>query len=119
MKKLSDYKGDEAIELWADLLEPLTVILGDKELLAQVKDKAPLIIAKEILKSHKQEAVEILVRIDPEPLDGMNILIRMMLLLADIGNNKEIMSFFGSAPQAMSESESFGSAMESTEDGEK
>ena len=38
MKKLSDYKGDEAIELWADLLEPMTEILGDKDIAKILQD---------------------------------------------------------------------------------
>ena len=31
MKRLSDYQGEEAIELWADLLDPISDILTDKE----------------------------------------------------------------------------------------
>ena len=119
MKTLSDYKGEEAIELWADLLDPLSAILGDKEFTSGLKGKAPLMMAKEILKKYKNEAVEILTRIDPEPIDGMNILLRLVSLLADIGRNKEIMVFFGSAVQEISGSESSGSAMVNTEDGSK
>ena len=118
MKRLSDYKGEEAIELWADLIEPLTVVFKDENLMNAVKGKAPLLIAKEILKSHKKEALEIMLRIDPEPIDGMTVLMRLAGLLADIGGNKEIMSFFGSVRQETSESESFGSVTENTEDGE-
>ena len=118
MKTLSDYKGEEAIELWADLIEPLSVILSNKEFTSGLKGKAPLIIAKEIMKEYKREAVEILTIIDDEPIDGMNILTRLVALLADIGRNKEIMGFFGSAVQEISESESSGSVMENTEDGE-
>lgn len=119
MKTLSDYKNEEAIELWADLLEPISVILADKEFTSGLRGKSKIIMAKEILKEYKNEAVQILLRIDPEPIDGMNLLIRLIKLLADIGRNKEIISFFESAVPEKSESESFGSATENIEDGSK
>lgn len=120
MKKLSDYKGDEAIELWADLLEPLTVILGDKKVQNVIQSGQPkLLIAKEILKSHKKEATDILLLIDPEPINGLNIILRLVALLTDIGQNDEIKSFFGYAEQVKTDSESGGSVTENTEDAEK
>lgn len=119
MKKLSDYKGNEAIELWADLLDPLTMILTDDKIRKVVSGgKSKIEIAKEILKSHKDEAVEIMLRIDPEPLDGLNIILRLVALLADIGQNEEIKGFFGYAEQAQTESASSGSVTENTEDAE-
>lgn len=116
MKKLSDYKGDEAIELWADLLEPLTKILGDNEIRKVVTSgKSKIEIAKVILKTHKDEAVEIMTRIDPEPIDGLNIIVRLVELLADIGQSEEVKSFFGFAEEVKTDSVSFGSATENTE----
>lgn len=116
MKKLSDYKGDEAIELWADLLEPLTIILGDTKLQEMIKSGKPkMMIAKEILKAHQKEAAEILLRIDPEPINGLNIILRLIAVLSDIGENEEIKGFFGYAEQASDSSESSGSVTENTE----
>lgn len=115
MKKFSDYKGDEAIELWADLLEPLNSILNDEDTRKAIAEgKSKLVIAKAILKNSKKEAVEIMLRIDPEPIDGLNIILRLISLLADIGSNEEIRSFFGFAEAVKMESESSGSATEST-----
>lgn len=116
MKKLSDYTGDEAIELWADLLDPLTKILADDVLKKKIGSGASKMdIAKAILKSHKAEAKEFLERIDPEPINGFNIVMRIIALLADIGQNEEVRSFFGYAEEVAKESESFGSATENTE----
>ena len=118
-KKLSDYKDDEAIELWADLLEPLTMILVDEKIRQVIQSGNPkILIAREILKAHKKEATEILLRIDPEPLNGLNIILRLIALLADIGEYPEIRSFFGYAEQAKTDSVSGGSPTESTEVGE-
>ena len=116
MKKLSDYKGDEAIDLWVDLIDPLQKILTDDKIRKVVESNASKMeIAKTILKNHKNEATEILQRIDPEPIDGFNIILRLVSLLADIGQNEEVKSFFGYAEQAKTESVSFGSATENTE----
>ena len=120
MKKLSDYQGEAAIELWADLLEPLTAILGDAEIAKVVQSGKPrMMIASTILKNHKKEAEEILLRIDPEPLDGLNIVVRLVGILVEIGERPDIKAFFGFAAQEKMESESSGSPTASTEDGER
>lgn len=120
MKKLSDYKGDEAIELWVDLLEPMTDILSDGKVADVVRSGKPkMLIAKEILKSHSEEAKQILLLIDPTPIDGLNIIIRLVALLSDIGENEEVKGFFGYAEQATMNEESSGSVTESTEEEEK
>lgn len=116
MKRLSDYQGEEAIELWADLIVPLTGILGDKKIAEVVNSGQPkLMIAREILKNHAKEAEEIMLRIDPEPLDGLNIILRLVNLLAELGERDDIKSFFGYAGQAKTESESSGLHTVSTE----
>jgi len=117
MKKFSDYKGEDAIELWADLIEPLNVILNNENVRKVIASgESKMSIAKVVLKECKKEAVEILLRIDPEPIDGLNIIMRLIAVLADIGSNDEIKSFFGFAEAVETENESSGSATENTED---
>lgn len=118
IKKLSDYKGDEAIELWADLIDPITRIIADSEITTIYKTQPKIAVAKAILKKHKEEATEILTRIDPTPLNGLNIITRILALLVDIETADETKGFFESAGQAMTESESTGSVTENTEDAE-
>ena len=104
MKKLSDYEGDEAIELWADLIEPLTKLLTDEEVQKIYKSGMPkLMIAKEILKAHPAEVTNILQRIDPEPINGLNISTRFVGIITDISNMPEMQSFFGVAAQGEEE----------------
>ena len=120
MKKLSDYQGDEAIELWADLIDPIAVILANDNVQKIVQSGKPkLLIAKEILKTNKKEAVEILQRIDPEPVDGLNIVLRLVNIINDIGQNEEVKSFFGYAEQEQTVEESSGSPTENTKGAEK
>ena len=119
MKKLSDYQGNDAIELWADLLEPVALIFADKEIkeLAQSK-KAPLYIAKEALKSHPKEITEILLRIDDTPIDGLTVIKRLVNLIKELMESSEAKSFFNLQGQK-SEDESSGSAMVSIEANEQ
>lgn len=120
MKKLSDYKGNEAIELWADLLEPITEIIGDKEIAEILQaPKPPLLKAQAILKKYSAETEKILLRIDPEPLDGLNIIVRLTTVIVEIGQRDDVRAFFGFAGQAQTADESGGSLTETTGDEEK
>lgn len=115
MRKLSDYQGDEAIELWADLIEPIAKIIADESVAKIYKTKPRIEVAREILKKHKEEATQILLRIDPSPLNGLNIVVRLLELLLEIENAEELKGFFGSAGQAKTGSGSGGSATENIE----
>lgn len=116
MKKLADYKDAEAIELWADLLAPMTSIIADEKVAKTVKSgKPPFIIASEILKTHKKDATEILLRIDPTPIDGLNLIVRIIDIVIEIMNNEEVKGFFSSAEQATTLKEISGSATVNTE----
>lgn len=98
MKKLSDYKNEDAVELWADLMEPILIILADEETSKLFAQKPPALkIAKELLKTHPKEVTEVLTIIDPTPVDGLNLMIRTVDVVLEIMNNKEVLSFFGPA----------------------
>lgn len=115
MKRLSDYKEEEAIELWGDLIDPLSTILMDPDIRSAVESgKSKMNIAGIILKKHKREALDILLRIDPEPIDGLSIIIRLANLLVEIGEREEIKAFFGYAEQETTLPVSGGSVMENT-----
>ena len=120
MMKLSDHKGEEAIDFWADLLDPLSAILTNEKVRSAIATgQSRLVIAKAILKNCKPEATEILTRIDPEPLDAFNIILRLITILAEIGEHEEIKAFFGFAEQVKTESGHGGSVTENTKGEEK
>lgn len=98
MKKLSDYKGEEAFELWADLMEPIVHVLQDEEVIRMMRDRASRFrLAAYILREHKEEAVQITERIDPEePVNGLNLIVKVVRLLAEIGSDPIVADFFGS-----------------------
>lgn len=115
MKRLSDYKDEAAIDLWADIIEYASPIVSDEEVrkIAQDKDKSNLELAKEMVKRHKKEVCSILLAIDDTPINGINILTRLIELVNEIGESPEIADFFGFSGQNEAE-ESSGSATGNT-----
>lgn len=113
MKRLSDYTDEEAIDLWADLLDPITVIIKDPNL-QDLRQKAPIEMAKEIIKLHKSEVTEILLRIDPTPITGLNLIVRVVDVIMEIEESSEIMSFFDSS-EPSEQQKPFGSATANTQ----
>lgn len=122
MKKLSDYTGKEAIELWADIFEPLSVILNDSDMKDDMTKKSISLMeeAKVVMKKYPNEIYEIIKRIDPEgDINGANVFTKVAVLLAELRYGDRVSAFFSSAEQEISENESSGSATENTEDGVK
>lgn len=119
MKRLGDYKDEDAIDLWMDLLDSMDAILKDEEVkkLYREKNRNPIQLAKEIIKRHKKETSEILLRIDPTPLDGLNIVVRLIDVIMEIEQSDDLKAFFPSAG-AVIEGASSGNATENTEDAE-
>lgn len=122
MKRLSDHKGEEAFDLWVDVLDLITEMFDDPEIIKDIQqaqnektNKAKILIAKSILKRHKSEAIKIMLRIDPTPLDGMNIVTRLATIIMELGENEEIRSFFASAAQVKMEEIPSGSPTGNTE----
>ena len=117
MKRLSDYQGEAAIELWMELLEPLTDIFSDKEVQnAITSGGSTLSKAKTVLKNHKKEAAEILLAIDDTPINGLNIILRLVNLLLEFEHSEDFADFFGSSAEATKESASSGSVTAITEE---
>jgi hypothetical protein len=120
MKRLSDFKDEEAIDLWADLLDPIVAITSDPKIAEIKRSGAPVIkIAKEILLLHKAEAVEILLRIDPTPITGLNLVARVVDILLELESSPELQGFLGlSEPETKNEGSS-GSVTGNIKEGAK
>lgn len=123
MRKLSDYKGEEAIDLLADIIEPMALILADKSVRAMVEnkdEKVPIIkLVKPLLKSHKKELIEILARVAEMPVEEYEKTISVFTLpiqVMDLINDPMVQSLFTSQSQtAVTSLASFGSVTENTE----
>lgn len=119
MKKFSDYKGEEAFDLWIDLFEPIGRIFANPEVKKSFGTKNKAFVAKGILQNCKSDISEVLLRIDDTPINGANIIVRIIELLSDIETDESTKDFFGFAEQEKKENASYGSVMENTEDVER
>lgn len=123
MKKLSDYKGEEALDVLADIIEPFALVLADPEIQEMAKVKAaPIKYVKPALKNHKKEVIEILARIEDVPVEeyekSVNIFTLPSVVLGFI-NDPQVRDLFTSQSQTTVTSlASSGSATENTEAGE-
>lgn len=113
--KLSEYKNEDALDLLADLLDPVSTIFSDTKLVKIVQGEGTKIQAiKYALKEYKKEIIEILSRLDGvEPKDYKASLPQMISELLELLNDKEMVGFFTQQGQQMDETSS-GSAMENT-----
>ena len=119
--KLSDYKGEQAIDVLVELMEPATAIMADKEIARLVQSKVPVIkIVKAAIKNHKKEVIEILAVLDgedPEKYAEKVTLFTLPVKLLEVLNDPMMQSLFTSQGQ-MTEVLST-SAMENTEASEQ
>lgn len=116
--KLSDIRGEEALDVLADIIEPVTEIMADKEIADMKRAKMPNIkLIKPMIKNHKKQIIEILARIDGKEVNEYKNMITLTTLpmrLLEFLNDPQMEQVFQSQAQS-SQSASSGFAMESTE----
>ncbi len=113
--KLSEYKDGEALELLADLIEPVSSILADKDISALQKDGASVAkIASAAIKGHKEEVLRIMAALDGVPFEDYHCnILTLPKRLIEILNDKDLQDFFSSQGQT-EEQTSSGSASANT-----
>ena len=117
MKKISQYKDEEALELLADLIEPLARIIADKEVLSAFKKKSKIAGVSAAIKAHKHDVFQMLAILDGTPVEEYHCNVFDLPIKAlEILNDKELNDFFKSQSQLMDE-ESSGSATETGVEG--
>lgn len=122
MRKLSDYKDEQALDLLAEVFEPAVTIMSDNEFLTAF-DKNRLQAVKIAIKNHKNEVMQILAAMEGVPVEEYHcsifvLPIRLGEIIMQIMNNPDLMAFF--TPQGEKKSKtSFGSAMANTEENDQ
>lgn len=97
--KLSEFKGEESLILMADLLDPATVIFSDKKISEAYASKNNLIFAKELLKLHSREIIQIFAILNKESYEEYEKKVTLPQLfsqLLELINDDEIKSLFTS-----------------------
>ena len=104
MRTLSSYRGEETLDVIADITEPAILIMSDTELRKLLsEEKGRMKAIKRALKYHKQEVLQIMAALDgidpddkeafDEFVDGVN-LFTLPRFLITIFNDPDIMSLF-------------------------
>lgn len=122
MKRLSDYEGVEAIELWGDLIDDVNVLISDKEVSESLSGSTPATltqIAGEVMKKYPKEAARIIERIDDDEINGANIFSKFIMFLTEFMSGQKASAFFKSAGPVKRARKSSGSATGNTGDGLK
>lgn len=116
--KFSEIKNEQAIEVLADMFEPIVEIASDAEIVSAARNNDKVSTIKLILKNHSRAIFELMAAsegISPDEYE-CNILTLPTKLL-ELLNRPELQFLFLSQGQEMETS--FGSATENTEAKEK
>lgn len=94
--KLSEIKGEEALDVLADIIEPVSMMLADpkvKEMWESGKPK--LLLVQYLLKNHKKELLTTMAIIDRENPDTYKpSLVDIPKKLLEILNDEDVQSLF-------------------------
>lgn len=88
MRQLSEIKGQDAIEVLGDILDPMVDILSDEEIQKIYMNERNVDVVRYIMKNHSQKVLEIMAIIDGEDIEDYNpslldIPIKLMQLIRD------------------------------------
>ena len=115
--KLSELKNEQAIDAFADLLEPFAKIFSDKEVVKDIQaDKPMLLILKKAMKNHKKAFIEIFAILDGEDPESYEFnILTIPKKLKELAENKEIADLFTSQGQTSEENVSGSATVITTE----
>lgn len=116
--KLSEYKNEDALELLADILDPLAEIMTDPKIREFSKDKKAnrMQVIQYLLKNHAKSIIAVFARIDNTPVEKFDAnILSMTTKLLEVFNDKDFIDFFRSQGQMLA-GEPSGSVTESTEE---
>jgi hypothetical protein len=109
--KLSEVKGEKALDMLADLIEPIMEIIEDKEVSKILKsrhnkdkaDSTKIILGRAVsaaIKNHKKAVITILATLDDIPVDQYECnLLSLPKKMMDIINDPAIFDLFTSQSQ--------------------
>lgn len=112
--KLFEATGEEAIELLADLLDPIVEISSDVEMMRCIQTDQKLKAIKFALKNHPKQIIQIMALCEGTPLEDYHPkAYELPAKLLEILNHPDVSRLF--ITQVQTEAPSSGLAMESTE----
>lgn len=94
MRKLSEIKGEEALDVLAEILVPITAIVNDEEVRNGFDTNVAMCVSI-ALKKHKAEVIDILAAIDGKPKEELDIdLLTLPAVVTEILSDPAVQSLF-------------------------
>ena len=113
--KLSEYQGEAALDLLADLIEPAGEIMSDKEI-GEVFKKNRFKAIGLAIKNHKKSVMQILATLDGVPVEEYKCnVFSLPVKILELLNDPEMIQLFQYQGQT-GDANSSGSASENTEE---
>ena len=113
MRKISEIKGEDALDVLADLLDPMSEICTDEKVKELFKERKKLNLATYILKKHKKSILTILALLEGvKPDEYKPSLAVLPVLVLQLLNDPDVIAVFRFAGSGISS----GSAMENTQE---
>ena len=113
--KLSEYQGEAALDILADLIEPAGEIMSDKEIGEVFKENRFKAIGLAI-KNHKKSVMQIMATIDGVPVEEYKCnVFTLPATILELLNDSELIQLFTYQGQT-GDANSSGSASENTEE---
>lgn len=119
--KLSDIKGEKALDMTADLIEPIAEITADEKVKKIYYSQPKLKLVQYIIKKHKKSIIKILAILNEEDVKTYTEKITLTTLptiVVDLFNDEDLIQLFSSQGQILEQTSS-GSVTENTEVADK
>lgn len=98
--KLSELKGEKALDVLAEIIEPAVAIMQDKDVVTNARKGNTLGVVKVMCKSHKREVITILAALEEQNPDTYEVgLLTLPAKLLELLNDPEIQRLFTPAGQ--------------------
>ena len=117
--KLDEIKNEQAIELLADMFDPIMEIASDDKIVSAARSDNKVLMVKHMLKDHARSVFELMALSEGMSADEYECnVLTLPIKLLELFNRPEFSFLFQSQGQKVEET-SFGSATENTEVEEK
>ena len=95
MRKLSEIKGEEALDVLAEIIEPAAQIFTDENVKEALKSGSRIKATKIILKDHKKAILTLMATLEEIPVEEYKpTLLALPALIIGVLNDPELQSLF-------------------------
>lgn len=97
MRKLSEIRGENALDVLADLIDPISKITKDKKFVDFIRKGDRLAATKVLLKEHKRSIIEVLAILNEEDPDSYEpSLLSLPAMIIELLNDPDLANLFQS-----------------------